>query len=45
MRFIGSAAVALVVLWLVDEALNDGRFTNVTINLVRQVFGSFGIHF
>jgi hypothetical protein len=35
-RFVGSVAVALVVLWLVDEAFIDGRFTNVTINLVRQ---------
>jgi hypothetical protein len=45
MKFIGSTAVALIVLLSADEALNDGRFTRVTIDLLRHVLASIGIHF
>ena len=45
MKFIGSAAVALVVLLIADEALNDERFTRATIVAIRQALASTGIHF
>jgi hypothetical protein len=44
MRFIGSAAVALVVLWIADETVNDARFTRATIAVLRQAVASIGIH-
>jgi hypothetical protein len=45
MRFIGSAAVAVIVLWFIDERFNNGRFTHVAIVLSRQAFASIGILF
>ena len=45
MKFIGSATVALIVLLIADEALNDERFTRATIVAIRQAFASIGIHF
>jgi hypothetical protein len=44
MRFIGSAAVALIILYVADQFLNDGRFTGVTIDAARQVLALAGIH-
>jgi hypothetical protein len=38
--------VALIVLLIADEALNGtGDFTRVTIDLLRHVLASIGIHF
>ena len=37
MRILGSALVALIVLVLVDEGLNSGRYTQTALNLIRQV--------
>jgi hypothetical protein len=45
MKFIGSATVALIVLLIADEALNDERFTRATIVAIRQALASIGIHF
>jgi hypothetical protein len=45
MKFIGSAAVAVIVLWFFDELLNDARFTHAAIVVLRPVFASIGIHF
>jgi hypothetical protein len=45
MKFIGSAAVAVIVLWLVDELFNDARFARMAIVGLRPVFASIGIHF
>jgi hypothetical protein len=45
MKFIGSATVALIILLIVDEALNDERFTRSTIAAIRQALASTGIHF
>jgi hypothetical protein len=45
MKFIGSATVALIILLIVDEALNDERFTRATIVAIRQALASMGIHF
>jgi hypothetical protein len=45
MKLIKSAVVALIVLLIADEALNDRRFTRVTIDLLRHVLASIGIHF
>ena len=45
MKFIGSATVALIILLIVDEALNDERFTRATIVAIRQALASTGIHF
>jgi hypothetical protein len=45
MKFIGSAAVAVIVLWSVDELFNDARFTHMAVVGLRHVFASIGIHF
>jgi hypothetical protein len=45
MKFIGSAAVALVVHYFADELFNDGRFTRVAIVVLRHAVASIGIHF
>jgi hypothetical protein len=45
MRFIESAAVAVTVLWFVDELFNDARGTRAAIVVLRSVLGSIGIHF
>jgi hypothetical protein len=45
MKFIGSAAVAVIVLWVADEALNNARYTRATIALLRPALASIGIHF
>jgi hypothetical protein len=45
MKFIGSSAVALIVLLIADEALNDRRYTRATIDLLRHLLASIGIHF
>jgi hypothetical protein len=45
MRFIGSAAVAVIVLWFVDELFNDARFTRATMVVLRPALRSIGIHF
>jgi hypothetical protein len=45
MKFIKSAVVALIVLLIADEALNDRRFASATIDLLRHVLASIGIHF
>jgi hypothetical protein len=44
MKFIGSAAVAVIVLWCVDELFNDARFARMAIVGLRHVFASIGIH-
>jgi hypothetical protein len=45
MKFIGSAAVAVIVLWFIDELFNDGRFSRAAIVVLRSVLGSIGFHF
>jgi hypothetical protein len=45
MKFIGSAAVAFIVLYIADELFNDGPFTRVLIVALRQAGVSIGIHF
>jgi uncharacterized membrane protein len=45
MKFIGSAAVAFIVLYIADELFNDGLFTRVAIVVLRQAGVSIGIHF
>ena len=37
MKFIGSAAVAVIVLWSVDERLNDARLTHMAVVGLREV--------
>ena len=38
MRFIGSACVAIAVLWIVDQA-NGGKYTSAVMALTRRIFG------
>jgi hypothetical protein len=45
MKFIGSAAVAFIVLYIADELFNDGLFTRATIVALRQALASIGIQF
>jgi hypothetical protein len=45
MKIIVSAAVAVVILYLVDELSNDGRFTRAAIVVLRNVAVAIGIHF
>jgi hypothetical protein len=44
MKFIGSAAVALIVLWFADQLFNDARFTRVAHVVLRQALASIGIN-
>jgi hypothetical protein len=44
MKFIGSAATAVVVLWFVDQLFNDARFTHVAMVVLRPALASIGIH-
>lgn len=37
MRILGSALVTLIVLVLVDEGFNSGRYTQNALNLIRLV--------
>jgi hypothetical protein len=45
MKFFGSAAVAVVVLCVIDELFNNGRFTGAAIVVLRNVLASIGLHF
>jgi hypothetical protein len=45
MKIIGSAAVALIICWFVDELFNDARFTRAATDVLRSVLVSIGIHF
>jgi hypothetical protein len=45
MRFIGSAAVALITLYFADELFNDARFTRAIIVALRQALGVNPISF
>ena len=48
MRILKSATFALVLLILVDQIFNEGRYSEVTVALVRHFGGAigavFGIH-
>ena len=42
MRIFGSAAIALIALYLIDQELTNGRYTDAAIALVRQIARSIG---
>ena len=37
MRLLGSAALALIVLIVVDEAFNNGRYWEAAVNLAQRI--------
>jgi hypothetical protein len=43
MRLIGSAVVALIVLWLVDMEFNYGHYTDAVLTVARGLCRSIGI--
>jgi hypothetical protein len=42
MRILGSAAIAVIALYLIDQALTNGRYTEAAITLTRQITRSLG---
>jgi hypothetical protein len=44
MRGIGAAAVAAVILFIVDQLLNAGRYSEVVANVLIQVGSIAGVH-
>jgi hypothetical protein len=44
MRGIGAAAVAAVILFIVDQLLNAGRYSEVVANALIQVGSIVGVH-
>jgi hypothetical protein len=44
MRGIGAAAVAAVILFIVDQLLNAGRYSEVVANVLIQVESIVGVH-
>jgi hypothetical protein len=44
MQALGATAIATVILYLADQFLNAGRYSEVAINILKQVGWSIGIH-
>jgi hypothetical protein len=45
MKFIGSAMVTVVILYIVDQEFNNGRLIQAAIIVSRNVAAAIGIHF
>lgn len=44
MQILGATAVASVILYFADREMNDGRYTGVIIDVLRQAGSIVGVH-